>query len=395
MPAGHLFANTLFSVIEKPDGSEIVATDYLSTDSSTGNLNSLSMNTGKWTSRLLPHPSTPDENRVYAIAAASIDGVRMYATRACHTDSDNYGILRSVDSGASWGRTGDGCYTSIATDGWGVVAIAQGRAGLSITTSAGETWHSPTVPPSDESIVQTQDFDGHCQGAVAISSDGSNQVITTGLKLEGMYFSNFGNASEMFPSWSPNYIGHIHTSSDGGSTWAITSAPAAHWMSVASSSDGLKLAAVVWSGGIYVSTDRGGSWTLTSATTQQWSSIASSSDGSRLCATVYDGGLYISIDGGSSWGHMASAPSNTWARIASSADGTELVALAVARPSLGEGGLWISSDAGASWNQISSNYPSPPLPPPNPPLRPPLPNPPPSPPPTPGKHTIESVVFLM
>ena len=334
-------------------------------------LDTLPLSTRTWTSKAFPLHSVGAPGWTAAVLAIAVsnDGSRMFATRFCWSgyrdewnDADK-GILRSTDFGTTWIKKNDvGCYTSIASSSNGMTVIAQGSPDLTITTDGGETWQSPTTPPSDNSIAAH-----HCQGAIAISSDGTKAVITTGLKPEGMYPFNFGKEDEMFPTWSPNYFGYIHTSSDSGLTWAVTSAPAAHWMSVTSSSDGLKLAAVVWSGGIYVSTNRGGTWTLTSATTQKWSAIASSSDGSRLIAAVFGGGLYSSTNGGTSWNQLTSVPSSPWARVASSADGSELVALALKGwPLLGEGGAWISFDAGATWTKISSNNPYPPPSPPSP-----------------------------
>jgi photosystem II stability/assembly factor-like uncharacterized protein len=91
------------------------------------------------------------------------------------------------------------------------------------------------------------------------------------------------------------------------------------WESIASSSDGSKLAAVNYGGGIYTSANGGSTWILTSAPNNlNWKSIASSSDGSKLAAGVDGGGIYTSANGGSTW-ILTSAPSATWYSIASSA----------------------------------------------------------------------------
>ena len=377
MLVGHLFAGDLFSVVEESDGS-ILTLDYFDYSGSRGKLDSLSLSTHEWTTKVFPRTvGAPGWTAtVYALAASS-DGSKLYVTETCYPGyepewyDEDEGISKSTDSGSTWARKKhDGCYTAIASSTNGMTVIALGNPSLTITTDGGETWNSPKTPPSDEAIVSAPSV-ASPGGAIAISSDGTKVVITTGLRFEGMWHSNFGREDVMFDSTPP---GHIHTSSDSGLTWAVTSAPAARWMSVASSLDGLKLAAVVWSGGIYVSTDRGGTWTLTSATTQKWSAIASSSDGSRLIAVVFGGGLYSSTNGGTSWNQLTSVPSSPWARVASSADGTELIALAIKFwPLLGEGGAWISFDAGATWTKISSNNPHPPVP----------PFPPPAPPPSP------------
>ena len=87
--------------------------------------------------------------------------------------------------------------------------------------------------------------------------------------------------------------GGIYTSINSGSSWTETSATSGDWYSVASSSDGTKLVAVVYGGGIYTSPDSGGSWSLqTSAGFRNWTSVASSSNGTKLVALVNGGGIW-------------------------------------------------------------------------------------------------------
>ena len=123
--------------------------------------------------------------------------------------------------------------------------------------------------------------------------------------------------------------GGIYTSTNAGSSWVLrtNNAPAsADWASVASSSDGERLAAVVEGSGIYTSTNSGSFWTPTSAPGTNWLSVASSANGTKLAACVgYGGGIYTSIDSGVSWAHTA-APSTNWYSVVSSADGNTLVA---------------------------------------------------------------------
>jgi photosystem II stability/assembly factor-like uncharacterized protein len=86
----------------------------------------------------------------------------------------------------------------------------------------------------------------------------------------------------------------IYTLIDGGSTWTKTTAQNKKWRSIASSSDGSKLAAVATLDGIYTSTDGGMNWAKHSEPSQKWSSIASSSDGSKLAAVALQGGIWVS-----------------------------------------------------------------------------------------------------
>jgi hypothetical protein len=74
--------------------------------------------------------------------------------------------------------------------------------------------------------------------------------------------------------------------------WTQTRAPTnTRWSSIASSSDGIKLAAAC-EGGIYTSIDAGVTWIQTSAPSEGWGGIVSSSDGTRLAAVVANSGIW-------------------------------------------------------------------------------------------------------
>ena len=105
-----------------------------------------------------------------------------------------------------------------------------------------------------------------------------------------------------------DYSGGIYTSTSGGSMWALTSAPTSRWVSIKSDSTGQYLAAVQGynsesGSGIYVSTNYGSEWSLTSAplaTTNnqwRWSSVAIDGTGQYLAATQENGRVYTSTNG--------------------------------------------------------------------------------------------------
>jgi len=157
--------------------------------------------------------------------------------------------------------------------------------------------------------------------------------------------------------------GGIYTSTNSGVTWTLTSAPitwntngsAVFWFSIASSADGMRLAAVLYQGGIYTSTDGGVTWTQSGAPTADYVSIASSADGTRLAAAAspaFAGGIYTSTNGGVTWTQTA-APSAYYRAIACSADGTRLAA--VMGGVLGQG-IYVSTNAGVTWTQTDASY---------------------------------------
>jgi hypothetical protein len=58
------------------------------------------------------------------------------------------------------------------------------------------------------------------------------------------------------------------------------------------------LAAAAWEGSIYVSADSGHTWLKANAPTQSWQTVASSADGIKLAAGIYDtstGGIYTAL----------------------------------------------------------------------------------------------------
>ena len=119
-----------------------------------------------------------------------------------------------------------------------------------------------------------------------------------------------------------------------------------NWISVASSADGTKLAAVAFDGNIYTSINSGVSWTPRESV-RRWNSVASSANGTKLVASVSTGELYTSTNAGLSW--VSREGNRLWTSVASSADGTKLVA------SASSGQLYTSTDSGVSWTPRESN----------------------------------------
>ena len=145
-------------------------------------------------------------------------------------------------------------------------------------------------------------------------------------------------------------------SSFSGSQWRLSSAPnPQNWNSIASSSDGSRLAATSYGsgGGIYISSDSGQTWTATNTILTALRAIASSADGSKMVAAVYGVGIYTnssSVSGG--WGIGGSTSGLNWISVASSSDGSKLVAAANGN------GIYTSTNSGAIWKQQTSGLPS-------------------------------------
>ena len=229
-----------------------------------------------------------------------------------------------------------------------------------------------------------------CWRSVAASADGSKLIAGAD---GGIYESLDGGLTWVFLNTSASVSvacstngtrliasasGGIYTSPDSGVTWNFHALITDDQYYVASSADGMKLAAVGYggiSGSMFISTDAGNTWALPGAPagfwlSNIWSSVAFSADGTKLVAgaeaslggpgnTFEPGPIYISTNSGLSW-NPTQAPSNVWYSVASSADGTVLAAAAYAGPSQvgGTGLIYTSTNSGATWTPANppSNY---------------------------------------
>ena len=139
--------------------------------------------------------------------------------------------------------------------------------------------------------------------------------------------------------------GPIFVSTDSGTNWTQTGAPLAEWDAVAASADGSRLIAGAGfnnPGPVYTSTNSGATWISNNLPVALWGAVASSGDGAKLAAGIQNGPIYISTNGGATW-KLSGAPSQLWLNIASSADGTKLIAAAYF------GLIYTSTDSGATW----------------------------------------------
>ncbi len=232
---------------------------------------------------------------------------------------------------------------------------------------------APPAPPlsSSKSITNY----GFLKPAVAGTIIGTNILVTTPwfIKVDSLiaFFSttgvsvNVGATPQVSGTTVNNFtspVTYTVTAQDSSTqNYTVTVTPAniqwtdrssagsRNWQSIASSSDGSHLAAVVYGGDIWTSSDGGAIWTdRNGAGSRYWVSIASSADGSHLAAVEYDGDIWTSSDGGATWTDRSSAGSRSWLSIASSSDGSHLAAV------VRGGDIWTSSDGGATWTDRSS-----------------------------------------
>jgi photosystem II stability/assembly factor-like uncharacterized protein len=276
------------AIASSADGSHLAAVDsfqgYIYTSSDTG---------VTWTQQ------TGSGQHAWTAIASSSDGTHLAAT-----DGSLGYVYTSADSGATWAqRTGSGqlYWSSIASsaDGSRLVAADSNNGYIYTSTDSGVTW--------------AQGASGQHQWT-SLSSSADGLRLVAGSKDNGMMFGFFG---------------YLFTSMDAGATWtAQASGGQRGWFAVASSVDGVHLAAVDNGGYIYTSADSGVTWTQRSGSGQHsWFSIASSADGSELAAVERGGYIYTSVDSGVSWTQNVGGGSRAWTAIASSSDGSHLAAV--------------------------------------------------------------------
>lgn len=143
--------------------------------------------------------------------------------------------------------------------------------------------------------------------------------------------------------------GLISTSTDSGATWTSRAGAGTRaWRAVASSLDGTRLVAVAQGAGIYTSSDSGATWTeRAGAGIEAWASVASSADGAKVAAVVDGGGIHTSADFGQTWTRQLGSSTAAWRSIASSWDGAKLAAAT-------DREIYTSTDSGVTWTQRMS-----------------------------------------
>jgi hypothetical protein len=260
------------------------------------------------------------------------------------------------------------------------VGFILGLGGLcsAVNLANAQPWEVRTAPPPPYGYSGYRSW-----SALAASADGeslvavSRYVSPTGFVEigPGSTGSNTNAIVPLPPPTAPS-PSSLMLSTNGGVTFALSSAPTNQWQAVASSADGARLVAAAsmflswpsgwsWTSGwgpvalsgdglIYLSSDSGATWRASTAPNNAWRSIASSADGSRLLAAATrgrftgpgpfvsgDGLIYTSTNSGTNW-QLTSAPSQDWASVACSANGAWFIAA-------GDAHIYLSSDAGATW----------------------------------------------
>lgn len=227
-----------------------------------------------------------------ATVSCSADGMKV-ATLAT-------GVAISTNGGVTFGSAGNVEATSVAWSSDGSALVAEGEAGILLSTNNGLTWRTALQ-------ATTNDW-----GLIAISADGRCLVAGPG----------------------PNEAGPLLISTNVGISWSQAPLTNRLWCALACSGDGrIIIAAANDSSSLILSTNGGRSWRYPppigfphTNVVNYFMALTCSADGSLLVAKVLwtSESIYISCNFGLSWEN--DDPPDFDGAVSCSADGTVLLA---------------------------------------------------------------------
>jgi hypothetical protein len=254
----------------------------------------------------------------WSALAISAAGTRLVALDEGHWDTNSAtwmggGIYRSLDSGASWSRTG------APNAGWGAVAYSPD----------GNTLFAADAGGLDAAGYHTG------SGGIYRSSDSGMSWQETGAPIRE--WTSIAASTDNTKLVAGSNEGEVYLSTDSGVSWTQAKLPTNSWLAVAISADGSKLVADTVQA-IYTSLDSGASWQQSLFVPwgpgnfwvdTRWNHVlASSADCSKLF-TAIGGAIYESNDFGATWAlsDMPAGYGYGWQEAASSSDGNKVVAV--------------------------------------------------------------------
>ena len=276
----------------------------------------------------------------------TVSGSKVTGTVANATNADNATNAATANNALNLGGTAANNYLQKSggtiTGNLLVNGVLSGNgSGLTnLPSSGGLQWQNVT-----STTVQAQSYRGYIAGNDAVQvvvALPTNPSVGDTVRVTGAGAGGFSIA----PNAGQTVVGAGIATPTPTTNWTPRESNRL-WNSVASSSDGTKLAAVVNGGQIYTSTDTGATW-MPRDTNRNWVQVVSSADGVKLATTVSGiGQVYTSLDSGATWVPHATGASFL-SSIASSADGAKLAAVM-------QGGLiYTSTDSGATWTPRES-----------------------------------------
>jgi hypothetical protein len=261
----------------------------------------------------------------------------------------------SIDWITATGAPSSSWYCSAMSNN-GQFGIAGSGSGdfIYITTDFGESWsisslgqfmYANGVALSDDARHAVVVGNSDAGAQIWISNDNMNTWHgstgpVTNVVLQATAMSGSGLYSAVVENG-----GMIWTSSNYGTSFSITGAPALDWTAVKMSGSGQIVVAMSALNGIYYSHDFGTTWTASNAPNGNWATaLAMNEEGNIVIAGVIVGGpIFVSSDFGVTWTETEFPVPRPWHTIACDATGQYVMAA-------GDGtAMYLSADYGQFW----------------------------------------------
>jgi len=343
-----------------------------------------------WTDRSAGLPDNPMQAVVY-------DGNRLLVGGGQLFGSENVGLYQSTDLGATWTPLHDGTWPVLVVDAIAVdpndaqtILVAVDGSGVNRTTDGGATWQigiGGTGALAGRSLrfrpgTSTDLFLGTSSLAVFRSTDSGNNFVQSSSGItELSLFSIDANSlvpDELAEAFQGANNGGVLSSTDGGTTWQIESAPPTRYSAVRFAPDGTLYAisagpSTVAQEGLY-RRENNGSWTPLGP--DQGPLYESDLDtmrfsvnnpnlillgGADFGVAGFEGTIWRSTDAGQSWTKVYELGDfHRITDIEIVEDGTDQNIVAAWTSESGDniGGALRSTDGGASWFDSSSGLPA-------------------------------------
>ena len=262
-----------------------------------------------------------------AVAAANAAAVGSYVN-----------VLGAVASGAT--TTSDLSFKAVACSNDFKYIVAVTNTALISSMDSGASWAARITGSSPaKSFLNWK--------AVASNALGNRWIAAANGIYTDIAVSNGCSLSTCVPS-NAGTTGDLYISSDWGVSWQdIVWAGRKSWAAVASSADGMTLAAVdkvasSVGGFVWTSYDGGATWAQQTAAgvNKLWSAVTVSGTGMRMVAAISGGDLFASTDKGVTWADQTVVSTYTWKGLASDYSGLTYIATAPAHKFTGALTSW-------------------------------------------------------
>jgi len=345
---------------------------------------------GSWTDRSAGLPNNPMQAVVY-------DGTRLLVGGGQLFGSENVGLYRSTDVGATWTPLHDGTWPvlvvgAIAVDPNDVqtILVATDGSGVNRTTDGGGSWEigiGGTNALAGRSLrfgpgSSTELLLGTSSLAVFRSTDGGDNFVQSSEGISELNLFSIDASpiasNELAVAFQGQNNGGVLSSSDAGATWERESAPPTRYSAVRFAPDG-KLYAIsagpssVAQEGLYRREDNG-SWTplgpdqgplyesdLNAMRFSHNNANLILLGGADFGVAGFEGTIWRSTDAGDSWTKVYEVGDfHRVTDIEIVEDGTDQNMVAVWNSESGDniGGALRSTDGGASWFDSSTGLPA-------------------------------------